>query len=124
MSKNELKSSLRGYYMKKTTKIIIALGVALLIAATVLVVSLVQSGTFKKEDTTSPAYSLQATRAPLTTGETESWVDLEQMASELATATDTTLLETIVFSDETGSELAFLIREYIMAPQMTLRAIV
>ena len=76
--------------MKKTTKIIISLGVALLIAATVLVVSLVQSGTFKKADTTAPAYSLQATRAPSTTGETESWVDLEQMASELATATDTT----------------------------------
>ena len=76
--------------MNKTTKIIIALGVALLIVATVLVVSLVQSGTFKKEDTTAPAYSLQATRPPLTTGETESWVDLEQMASELATATDTT----------------------------------
>lgn len=76
--------------MKKTTKIIIALGVALLIAATVLVVSLVQNGDFKKEDTTAPAYSLQATRPPSTTGETESWVDLEQMASELATATDTT----------------------------------
>ena len=76
--------------MKKTTKIIISLGVALLIAATVLVVSLVQSGTFKKEDTTAPVYSLQVTKPPLTTGETESWVDLHQMASELATATDTT----------------------------------
>ncbi len=90
MAKYEVKLSLRGYYMKKTTKIIIALGVALLIAATVLVVSLVQNGVFQKEDTTAPAYSLQATRAPSTTGVTESWVDLEQMASELATATDTT----------------------------------
>lgn len=76
--------------MKNTTKIIIALGVALLIAATVLVVSLVQNRNSDKDTTTSPAYSLQATKAPSTTGETESWVDLEQMASELATATDTT----------------------------------
>ena len=69
--------------MNKTTKIIIALGVALLIVATVLVVSLVQNSNFGKETTTKPGYSLQATKAPSTTGETESWVDLEQMASEL-----------------------------------------
>jgi len=76
--------------MNKTTKIIISLGIALLIVATVLVISIVQNGNFKKEDTTAPLYSLQTTRTPSTTGETESWVDLEQMASELATATDTT----------------------------------
>lgn len=76
--------------MKNTTKIIISLCVALLVVATVLVVSLVQNGKTEKETTTKPAYSLQATKAPSTTGVTESWVDLEQMASELATATDTT----------------------------------
>lgn len=76
--------------MKKTTKIIISLGVALLIAAVVLVVSLIQSGQSGKETTTAPGYSLQATKALSTTAVTESWVDLEQMASELATATDTT----------------------------------
>lgn len=75
--------------MKKTTKIIIALCVALLLVATVLVVSLVQNADSGKETTTKPGYSLQATKAPSTTGATESWVDLEQMASELATATDT-----------------------------------
>ena len=77
--------------MKNTTKIIISLGVALVIVATVLVVSLVQNSGFgKAETTTKPAYSLQVTNPPSTTGVTESWVDLEQMASELATATDTT----------------------------------
>lgn len=76
--------------MNKTTKIIIALGVALVLVATVLIVSVVQNKMLKKEETTKPAYSLQATKAPETVGETESWVDLEQMASELATATDTT----------------------------------
>ena len=75
--------------MKNTTKIIILLGVALLAVATLLVVSLVQ-GNLKKEETTAPSYSLQATKAPSTTAVTESWVDLSQMASELATATDTT----------------------------------
>lgn len=85
-----MKSSLRGYYMKNTTKIIISLCVALLVVATVLVVSLVQNRNSGKETTTKPGYSLQATKAPSTTAVTESWVDLEQMASELATATDTT----------------------------------
>lgn len=80
--------------MKKTRKIIISLGVALLIAATVLVVSLVKSREAAKENTTAPVYSLQSTRAPSTTGVTESWVDLEQMASELATATETETTET------------------------------
>ena len=90
MTKNKMELSLRGYYMKNTTKIIIALGVALLIVATVLVISLVQNNVAEKEPTTKPVYSLQATKAPSTTAVTESWVDLEQMASELATATDTT----------------------------------
>ncbi len=76
--------------MNKTTKIIISLGIALLIVAAVLVISLIQNGDFKKDDTTAPLYTLQTTKIPSTTGETESWVDLEQMASELATATDTT----------------------------------
>lgn len=76
--------------MKKTTKIIISLGVALLMAAVVLVVSLIQSRESGKETTSTSGYSLQATKAPSTTAVTESWVDLEQMASELATATDTT----------------------------------
>ena len=76
--------------MKNTTKIIISLCAALLVVATVLVVSLVKNSMTEKEPTTKPAYSLQATRAPSTTAVTESWVDLDQMASELATATDTT----------------------------------
>ncbi len=76
--------------MKNTTKIIISLCAALLVVATVLVVSLVKNNMAEKAPTTKPAYSLQATKAPSTTAVTESWVDLEQMASELATATDTT----------------------------------
>ena len=76
--------------MKNTTKIIISLCVALVIVATVLVVGLVKNSGMLEETTTKPAYSLQGTTAPSTLSVTESWVDLEQMASELATATDTT----------------------------------
>ena len=90
MAENETELSLRGYYMKNTTKIIISLCVALVIVATVLVVGLVKNSGMLEETTTKPAYSLQATTAPATVGVTESWVDLDQMASELATATDTT----------------------------------
>lgn len=76
--------------MKNTTKIIISLCVALVIVATVLVVGLVKNSGMLEETTTKPAYSLQGTTAPSTLSVTESWVDLDQMASELATATDTT----------------------------------
>lgn len=76
--------------MKNTTKIIISLCVALVIVATVLVVGLVKNSGMLEETTTKPAYSLQGTTTSSTLSVTESWVDLDQMASELATATDTT----------------------------------
>lgn len=112
--------------MKNTTKIIIALGVALLIVATVLVVSLVRnSDLVKKETTTKPAYSLQATKSPSTTGVTESWVDLEQMASELATATDTTdpsdtTTETTTMAPVIQTTIVYIVySETNVAPQST-----
>ena len=110
--------------MKKTTKIIIALGVALLIAATVLVVSLIKNGDFGKETTTKPGYSLQATKAPLTTGETESWVDLEQMASELATATDTTdpsdtTTDTTAIAPVVQTTIVYVYTEYVTNAPIT-----
>ena len=111
--------------MKKTTKIIIALGVALLLVATVLVVSLVQSSYSGKETTTRPGYSLQATKAPSTTGETESWVDLEQMASELATATDTTDLSdtttetTTLIAPVVQTTIVYVYTEYVTNPATT-----
>lgn len=76
--------------MKNTTKIIFGLGAAIIIAAAVLTYSLISGGSLKPEDTTVPFYSLQPTTKPATTEPvTESWVDLNQMASDLATATDT-----------------------------------
>lgn len=111
--------------MKKTTKIIISLGVALLIAAVVLVVSLIQSGNGEKETTTKPGYSLQSTTAPSTTAVTESWVDLNQIASELATATDTsnpseTSTDTttpVVVAPQTT--IIYVYTEYVTTPQTT-----
>ena len=110
--------------MNKTTKIIIALGVALLIVATVLVISLIQNNNSGKEATTKPAYSLQATKAPLTTGETESWVDLDQMASELATATDTTdpsdtTTDTTAVAPVVQTTIIYVYTEYVTNPQPT-----
>ncbi len=110
--------------MKKTTKIIISLCVALLVAATVLVVSIVQNSNSGKETTTKPGYSLQATKAPQTTGETESWVDLEQMASELATATDTTdpsetTTETTTVAPVVQTTIIYVYTEYVTNAQPT-----
>lgn len=76
--------------MKNTNKIIIGLGAAIIIAAAVLTYSLFSGGVIKSENTTTTLYSLQSTTQPTTTQPvTESWVDLDQMASDLATATDT-----------------------------------
>ena len=76
--------------MKNTTKIIFGLGAAIIIAVAVLTYSLISGGGLKPEETTTPLYSLQPTTQPSTTQpNTESWVDLNQMASDLATATDT-----------------------------------
>ena len=76
--------------MKNTNKIIIGLGALIIVAAAVLTYSLISGGGLKPEDTTAPFYQLQSTTQPITTQPvTESWVDLNQMASDLATATDT-----------------------------------
>lgn len=110
--------------MKNTTKIIISLGVALLAVATVLVISLVKNSLAEKEPTTKPAYSLQATKAPETVGETESWVDLEQMASELATATDTTdpsdtTTDTTAIAPVVQTTIIYVYTEYVTNEQTT-----
>jgi hypothetical protein len=76
--------------MKNTSKLILGLGAAIIIAAAVLTYSLISGGGLKPEETTAPLYTLQPTTQPSTTQpNTESWVDLNQMASDLATATDT-----------------------------------
>lgn len=83
--------------MNKTTKIIIAFAVAIAIAATVLVVSLVGNGGIgKEEESTTQGYYLQPTTTMQNIyNNTESWVDLNMIASDLAaTATDTSALST------------------------------
>lgn len=79
--------------MKSSSKLIFVLGAAIIVVAAVLAYSLISGGGLKPEESTAPLYSLQPTTKPsVTTTEpvTEAWVDLNQMASELATATDTT----------------------------------
>lgn len=101
--------------MKNTTKIIFGLGAAIIIAAAVLTYSLISGGGLKPEDTTTPLYSLQPTTQPTTTEpNTESWVDLNQMASDLATATDTSNeSDTSSVSDSSGNILTTIVVVYV-----------
>lgn len=73
--------------MKKNTKIIIALAVAIAITASVLVVALLKKPDDTQSQTTLPAYTLQPTTLPGTPTLTESWVDLNLIASNLASTT-------------------------------------
>ncbi len=72
--------------MKKTTKIIIAFVVLLVIASSVLVVAIFKKDGKSKDPTV--LYTLQATTLPSTMGVTESWVNIEAIASDLASDTD------------------------------------
>lgn len=77
--------------MKKTTKIIIALGVLVVVAAVVLTASLLASKNKKDaDDTSTPSFYTLASLTQTTTANTEAWIDLDAIASDLATATDTT----------------------------------
>ena len=73
--------------MKKNTKIIIALAVAIAIAASVLGVALLKKPDDSQSQTTLPVYTLQPTTLPGTPTLTESWVDLNLIASNLASTT-------------------------------------
>lgn len=73
--------------MKKNTKIIIALAVAIAITASVLVVALLKKPDDSQSQTTLPVYTLQPTTLPGTPSLTESWVDLNLIASNLASTT-------------------------------------
>ena len=74
--------------MKKNTKIIIALAVAIAITASVLVVALLKKPDDSQNETAAPIYTLQPTTLPGTPTLTESWVDLNLIASNLASTTD------------------------------------
>lgn len=80
--------------MNKTIKIIIAFGIAIALTATVLVVSIVKTKKSESNQTSAPLYTLQPTTLPAVPGVTESWVDLNMIASNLATATDTSSTDT------------------------------
>lgn len=97
--------------MKKTTKIIISLAAAIVIAAAVLTVSIITSSE-KKENESTTKYSLQSTTLPSTTvlQETESWVDLDQIASDLATATES----------DASTETTIPVPSFSVAPQTTI----
>lgn len=75
--------------MNKTVKIIVAFGAAILLMATILVVGIYNEKKGDKEQTSDTMYTLQPTTLANTPAGTDSWVDLNMIASNLATATDT-----------------------------------
>lgn len=85
--------------MNKTIKIIIAFGIAIALTATVLVVSLVKTRNAEKTQTSIPLYTLQPTTIQASFGGTEAWtVDINKIAGDLATATDTSATDTSAVS--------------------------
>lgn len=75
--------------MNKNMKIIIALAVAIVITLSVLIVALLKKPDGSGEQTTTPLYTLQPTTTPSYPNVTESWVDLNLIASNLASTTET-----------------------------------
>ena len=75
--------------MDKKNKIIISIGLLIIVAATVLIITLVDSMTEDKSQGYSGVYTLQPTTTQPVPVATDSWIDLNLIASDLATATDT-----------------------------------
>ena len=75
--------------MNKTKKLIIIFSVALVIAATILIVTIIKANEDKgNSGEPSVLYTLQPTTAPYSQYDTESWVDINQIAENLASTTD------------------------------------
>ncbi len=81
--------------MKKTTKVIISFAVAIAVAATVLIVAVFKKG---ESGSSQPSvmYTLQPTIATVPPV-TESWVDLNMIASDLVSDTDAALTASTMF---------------------------
>ncbi|MBR0535424.1 MAG: leucine-rich repeat domain-containing protein [Clostridia bacterium] len=74
--------------MDKKNKLIVAIGLLIIVAATVLIIALVNDVTDDGLEENTGFYTLQPTttqQAPLAT---DSWINLEEIASGLATSTD------------------------------------
>ncbi len=106
--------------MKKTIIIIVGLGVAILLTAVVLVSTLLapkfKEWFGKEENTYDYSYSMVPTATtPVIPQDTESWIDINAIAGDLATATDTDTSSTsvtlapIVVGTEGGSNITSIV---------------
>ncbi len=75
--------------MDKKNKIIISIGLLIIVAATVLIITLVDSMTEDKKQGYSGVYTLSPTTTQQAPQITDSWIDLNLIASDLATTTGT-----------------------------------
>ena len=91
--------------MKKSVKAIIALAAVIVIVASVLTVSLIDKAK-KDAEATKPGYSRRSTTEPsvLVVSDTDAWVNMDQIANDLATATesDTSTDTTVTESASVG----------------------
>ncbi len=73
--------------MDKKNKIVIIIGICIIIAATVLIIALVDGATEDKKPEQTGIYTLQPTTTPTVPLATDSWIDVNLIASDLATTT-------------------------------------
>ncbi len=73
--------------MKGTTKLIVSFGVAIAIVAAILVVAIFNDGG-KDDGSGKGGYQLQSTTAPTIPQNTDAWINVDDLANDLATATD------------------------------------
>ncbi len=74
--------------MDKKNKIIIIIGICIIIAATVLIIALVDGATEDEKPEQSGIYTLQPTTSPTVPLATDSWIDVNLIASDLAATSD------------------------------------
>ncbi len=105
--------------MKKTVIIIVGLAVAIFLTAVVLVTTLLApkiNEWFAEDTTYSYSYSMVPTATtPVIPQDTDSWIDINSIAGDLATATDTDTSSTsvtlapIIIGTENGSNLTSIV---------------
>lgn len=100
--------------MKKSVKIIIALAAVIVIAASVLTVSLIDKAN-KDAESTKPGYSRQSTTAPsvVVVPDTEAWVNMDQIANDLATATESDTSTDTTVTESVSASVTHVIVSYI-----------
>lgn len=98
--------------MDKKNKLIISIGICIIIAATVLIIALVDGATEDKKQEYTGVYTLQPTTTQNISLATDSWIDLNMIASDLASTTDTSSTEVSTNVITTGGVQGYFFDSY------------